>query len=104
LWFHATMRLWYIPLVEGTKLILRTAQTLTGPWSSHVVYDLPERWSPEGDYFAYAVKAHPELAAEGEIVLTYNVNMINNPDMGRLFEAGEADAYVPQFLRLDVKG
>uniref|UniRef100_A0A7S2NXI6 DUF4185 domain-containing protein n=1 Tax=Zooxanthella nutricula TaxID=1333877 RepID=A0A7S2NXI6_9DINO len=103
-WFHRAMGLWYIPFVEGTRLILRTARTLTGPWSSHAVYELPERWSPERDYFAYAVKSHPELAAEDEIVLTYNVNLRNNPDMGRLFDLGEADTYVPQFLRLQVRG
>merc|ERR1719436_1378840 len=98
-WYEPLLGLWYLPIMESNKVVLRTASQLTGPWSSHAVYRIPGRWSDSEDYFGYALKAHPELAAPGEIVLTYNVN-IADPTTSKLFEVGEADTYVPQFLRL----
>lgn len=102
-WYDPTLGLWYLPMMESNKVVLRTASVLTGPWSSHTVYRIPGRWSDSDDYFGYAIKAHPELAAAGEIILTYNVNLFADPTFGKLFEVGEADTYVPQFLRLRIR-
>jgi len=105
MWFHPRLQLWYIPMASGDKIVLRTASSLTGPWSSHVVYQIPEPWGAEdSEYAAYAVKAHPELAHDDEIVLTYNVNLRNDPLMGRLFEQGEVETYVPAFIRVQIRG
>jgi len=102
-WYEPTLGLWYLPMLETNKVVLRTASRLTGPWSSHTVYRIPGRWADSDDYFSYALKSHPELAAKGEIVLTYNVNIFADPTMGKLFDVGEADTYVPQFLRLRIQ-
>ena len=81
------------------------AARLLGPWRDDgVVYEIPAPWSaprPEGEtgFAAYAAKSHPELAAPGGGVVSYNVNVA----FGTLEEAIEAlettnGFYVPQLI------
>jgi hypothetical protein len=81
------------------------ADDFLGPWREDgVVYSIPAPWSaprPEGEtgFAAYAAKAHPELAAQGGGVVSYNVNVA----FGTLEEAIDAletvhGFYVPQMI------
>lgn len=64
-----------------------SAAAIEGPWHDDgVAYRLPAPWSgqchapapscPGQGWIAYGVKSHPELAAPGSVVLTYNVNLL----------------------------
>ncbi len=79
-----------------------TAVRLVGPWRDEgVVYRVPPPWSASRSprFAAYAVREHPELAAPGASVLSYNVNVA----FGTLCQAIDAieaidDFYVPRLL------
>lgn len=75
-----------LPLSFDVRLY--TAPGLVGPWRDRgIVYRIPAPWRTVRvpcagavaecplRYSAYAVKAHPELAAPGGIALSYNVNV-----------------------------
>jgi hypothetical protein len=84
----------------GTRLLLRTAPTLEGPWTQQVAYTLPPQFTPAEDAFAYAVKTHPELAtSDSEIIVTFMSNM---KDLKKMLQPGHLDVYTPQFLRIFV--
>jgi len=90
------------------EIRLYTAAALAGPWRDRgVVYRLPARWSeprrPDGTprYAAYAVKAHPWLGGGSDIVLTYNVNLLDGTYESAAAAAEREDAfYVPQVVRI----
>ena len=84
----------------GGRIVVRLAPALTGPWSSPVlVYRCPEMgWSTKA--FAYAGKAHPELAsAPNELLITYAANAW---DFWDLFK--DARVYWPRFVRVNLSG
>lgn len=90
------------------EIRLYTAGALAGPWRDRgVVYQLPARWSaprrPDGTprYAAYAVKAHPWLGDGSDVVLTYNVNLLDGTYESAAAAAEREDAfYVPQVVRV----
>jgi hypothetical protein len=101
----------------GYEIRLYTATGLLGPWRDRgVVYAVPGPWStrrsagcPDGDvacgqpiFSAYAVKAHPALAAlvgAPAPILSYNVNVADGRWRSAVAAAEEIDAfYVPRML------
>lgn len=80
---------------------LRTAQALTGPWSTPViVYRPPESDGPRP--FVYAAKAHPELVGPDatDLVVTYATNSF---EFAELFtKQGERFLYWPRFVVVQV--
>jgi hypothetical protein len=94
------------PLTFDVRLY--TAAALAGPWRDRgIVYRLPARWReprrPDGAprYVAYAVKAHPCLGNGSDIVLTYNVNLLDGTYDSAAAAAERQDAfYVPQVIRV----
>lgn len=90
---------WYSVAIDwmSKRALLLTAPEVTGPWASTPVYDLPAPFNGT-KLMAYTGKAHPELAADNEIVFTY---VANTPGVVYpLFEAGADVLYVPRFVRL----
>ncbi len=77
----------------SAEVQVRRGESPEGPWSDPVtVYIAPEA---EGDRFAYNAKAHPELSDERGLLVSYNVNTLDDPEN---FE--RADIYRPRFLRI----
>ena len=81
---------------------LRTAPSLTGPWSAPVeIYRPPESDGPHP--FVYAAKAHPELVgpATADLVVTYATNSF---EFGDLFTPeGQQSLYWPRFVLVSVR-
>lgn len=74
------------PTMFSAKMILRTAPTLTGPWSEGtLLYTVPEMQpGPQRDknVFCYAGKEHPEFeSAKNEVVATYVCNTMDVPGL-----------------------
>jgi len=81
------------------NIIIHSAASLTGPWGGAIAYTLPPDLA-RYQQFAYAAKAHPELAqAEDELVISYNVNCVGE---GFTCLDGNLSIYVPRFVRLKV--
>lgn len=98
--YNRQLSSWYMLVTRmfDYKIDIWTAQTVTGPWSSTLVYEIPEPWRNTKVYLNYAAKSHPGLAVqEKEIVFTY---MTNAMSLTGLFKPGEAKTYVPRFVRL----
>ncbi len=79
----------------GDRILGRFAPSPAGPWSEPVLlYRCPEMKANK-KVFCYAAKAHPHLAGDRELVLTYCVNA---------FEFGvvinDATLYWPNFVRV----
>ncbi|XP_062521363.1 uncharacterized protein LOC134196283 [Corticium candelabrum] len=97
--YNVELRSWYIPVVRmfDYKIDVWTSANVTGPWSSTLVYEIPEPWRNTKMYLNYAAKSHPEMAVgEKEIIITYMTNTMN---LSGLFQAGEVKTYVPRFVR-----
>jgi len=73
----------------GDAIRQYSARALEGPWSDDgVAYTLPAPWSGPcrapapscagSGWIAYGVKSHAELAPPERVVLTYNVNLLND--------------------------
>jgi hypothetical protein len=80
---------------------LRTAPTLTGPWSSpRFVYRPPESDSPRP--FVYAAKAHPVLLGPkaADLVVTYATNSFELSDL--LTQEGTRSLYWPRFVAVEI--
>jgi hypothetical protein len=58
--------------LKDARLEIRSAPTLTGPWSAPVVYRPPQAGDP--DVNIYAGKAHPDIRDERGILVTYATN------------------------------
>jgi len=80
--YHAEEKQWvavmFAPEVFSRKILLRTASTLTGPWTlGQVIYDVPEMRPDNPQYdkdiFCYAAKEHPEFE-RGDLVFSYVCN------------------------------
>ncbi|MGB4728333.1 MAG: DUF4185 domain-containing protein [Thermogutta sp.] len=85
----------YTRLGLSQEIMMRRAPTPVGPWSEALrlyrVPDLPE----DQKAFYYAAKAHPALAADDELVISY---VANSFDFGRLVRTPEI--YRPWFIRV----
>jgi hypothetical protein len=80
------------------RILARTAKAPWGPWSAAtVVYQCPEAgWDKR--IFCYGAKAHPELAADDELVINY---VANSFDFWQV--AADARLYWPKFIRVKVR-
>ncbi|MCB9592655.1 MAG: DUF5005 domain-containing protein [Sandaracinaceae bacterium] len=84
----------------GTTIALATAPSVTGPWSSPAdVFTPPESTGPAP--FVYAAKAHPWLAADGGLLVTYATNSFDFADL--FTEEGQDRLYYPRFVRLELE-
>jgi hypothetical protein len=82
----------------GEKIIGRFATVPEGPWSAPVVlYQCPEM-AQNKRLFSYAAKAHPHLAGDSELVVSYCVNAF---DLGTVIN--DATLYWPNFVRISLK-
>lgn len=85
----------YTRLGLSQEIMMRTAPTPAGPWSRAVrlyrVPDLPE----DQKAFFYAAKAHPALAADDELLISY---VANSFDFAKLVRT--PDIYRPWFIRV----
>ncbi|WP_157683555.1 DUF4185 domain-containing protein [Microlunatus soli] len=74
-------------------ILLYRSSTPTGPFTDPVrLYSTPET---SGNIFTYNAKSHPELAGDGELLVTYNVNSFDTADV-----YAEVDNYRPRYLRV----
>ncbi len=79
-----------------TAVGFRTADSLTGPWSSLTPCYRPEELDPaQSGLMLYAAKAHPEQAAQG-LALTYASNTF---DFAQLLDS--PGIYYPHFFRVE---
>jgi hypothetical protein len=77
------------------RVLLRTADAPTGPWSQpRVVYTCPEM-KQDKNLFCYAAKAHPHLANKNELIITYVVNSFDFWQVAR-----DATLYWPKCVRV----
>lgn len=80
---------------------MRTAPTLTGPWSNQAeIYRPPESDGPRP--FVYGAIAHPELKSPeaGDLIVTYATNSFDYGDM--FTEYGERHLYWPRVITVKV--
>ncbi|MBN2182579.1 MAG: hypothetical protein JW715_11760 [Sedimentisphaerales bacterium] len=75
--------------------MMRLSPAPTGPWSrAYRIYECPEvKWHKT--YFCYAAKAHPEISAKDELIITY---VCNSTDFWQM--ASDARISRPRFLKI----
>jgi hypothetical protein len=80
------------------KIVMRTADAPQGPWSAPgMLYQCPDMTiSPS--VFCYAGKAHPELSAPDELLISYAANSQNSSEV-----LNDARLYWPRFVRVTFK-
>ena len=102
--WHHDLGKWIAILMDpggfSDKVLLRTAPSLTGPWSNgDVIYRVPEMQSKSAGYdrdtFCYAAKEHPEFEDPGSLVFTYVCNTL---DVKKL--PGETWIYFPKTVEM----
>jgi Domain of unknown function (DUF4185) len=100
--YHPELKKWIAVMVDpqifSDKVILRTAPSMTGPWTSgDVIYQIPILQKSNPDYdkdtFCYAGKEHPEFEKEGELLFTYVCNSMKPKKL-----ESELNVYVPQVV------
>lgn len=80
------------------RIVARFAMAPEGPWSDSVLlYTCPEMKKHKG-VFTYAGKAHPHLAGDGELVVSYATNAF---ELGPVIN--NAELYWPNFVRVKLK-
>ena len=80
------------------RIVGRFADAPEGPWSKPVVlYTCPEM-KRDKRLFTYAAKAHPHLAGDGELVVSYVVNSFELAPV-----INDATLYRPRFVRVTLK-
>jgi hypothetical protein len=101
--YHPELHRWLAVLFQpgmfSSRILLRSAPSLTGPWTDgQVVYSVPEMQpaSPgyDKDTFCYAAKEHPEFE-HGDLVFTYACNTFAVPKL-----ASNVGIYFPQVVRM----
>lgn len=82
-----------------SELGIVSAEKLTGPWSKpQLLYTIDQVTTGGKGLFAYAGRAHPELARSGdELVLTY---VVNADDFWDMF--ANPAIYFPRFVRVQL--
>lgn len=101
--YHPALKKWLAVLAGpdfmSADVRLRTAPSLTGPWTSgSVIYRIPEMLpgpKHDKDVFCYAGKEHPELEQPGELLFTYVCNTMNVPKL-----MSQSDIYFPKVVSL----
>ncbi len=77
------------------KVAVRIGDTPVGPFSLYkTIYTCPEV-DEFDDAFCYNAKAHPHLSKPGELLISYNVNILSGWDVFKY-----ADIYHPRFIRI----
>lgn len=101
--YHPEQKQWlavmFAPGAFSSKIILRAAPSLTGPWTAgQAIYQVPEmqpgRSGYDKDTFCYAAKEHPEFE-HGDLVFTYVCNTFAVPKL-----ATNLAIYFPQTVRM----
>ena len=102
--YHPELKKWIAVLVDpqifSDKVLLRTAPSMTGPWTEgEVIYQIPilQKNHPnyDADTFCYAGKEHPEFEKPGELLFTYVCNSMKPKKL-----EAEANVYFPQVVRM----
>ncbi|MGO8717597.1 MAG: DUF4185 domain-containing protein [Acidobacteriaceae bacterium] len=101
--YHPALKKWLAVMLDphgfSDKVILRSAPTLTGPWSEpQVIYHIPEMLpgpKRDKDTFCYAGKEHPEFEPPGELDFTYVCNTMDVPKL-----ATNTSIYYPHFIQV----
>ena len=82
----------------GERIVGRFAVSPAGPWSEPLLlYRCPEMKANK-KLFSYAAKAHPHLAGDCELVITYCVNSFEFAPV-----INDATLYWPNFVRVKLK-
>lgn len=100
--YHPTLKKWLAVMVDpasfSSKIIVRTAPDLTGPWTEgEVIYEIPEMQpGPKRDknVFCYAGKEHSELETGSDLLFTYACNTMDVSELPT-----HRDIYHPQVVR-----
>jgi len=101
--YHPELNKWlavmFDPAAFSSKIVLRTAPSLTGPWTEgQVIYQVPEMQPGNPDYdkdtFCYAAKEHPEFE-RGDLVFTYVCITMAVEKLPK-----ELNLYFPQVVRM----
>jgi hypothetical protein len=102
--YHPELKKWIAVMVDpqifSDKVLLRTAPSMTGPWTEgEVIYHVPELQKSYAHYdkdtFCYAGKEHPEFEKPGELVFTYVCNSMKPKKIET-----ETDIYTPQVVTM----
>jgi uncharacterized protein DUF4185 len=100
--YHPELKKWIAVMVDpqifSDKVILRTAPSMTGPWTSgDIIYRIPILQKSHADYdadtFCYAGKEHPEFEKPGELLFTYVCNSMKPKKLETL-----VNVYLPQVV------
>jgi Domain of unknown function (DUF4185) len=100
--YHPELKKWLAVLVDpqifSDKLLLRTAPSMTGPWTNgEVIYQIPilQKSDPnyDADTFCYAGKEHPEFERSGDLLFTYVCNSMKPKKL-----EAETNVYFPQVV------
>lgn len=83
--YHPALKKWLAVMVDPApfsgKIIMRTAPSVTGPWTNgEVIYQIPEMQpgpTRDKNVFCYAGKEHPELEKGSDLVFTYVCNTMD---------------------------
>jgi hypothetical protein len=104
--YHPELKKWLAVMVDpalfSDKIMVRTAPSLTGPWTEgEVIHVMPEMSGPEHDknVFCYAGKEHPELETGSDLLFTYVCNTMDVPEL-----ATNRNIYYPQVIRIPLPG
>ncbi|MGC2300746.1 MAG: DUF4185 domain-containing protein [Acidobacteriaceae bacterium] len=101
--YHPELKRWIAVMFEpeafSSRIVLRTAPSLTGPWTEgQVIYTVREMQPATPGYdkntFCYAAKEHPEFE-HGDLVFTYVCNTFDVPKL-----ATNLSIYFPQVVRM----
>lgn len=96
--FVPRLRRWvmvYSPATLAPEIRIRWAPSPTGAWSEpQTVYQCPDVQMAR-HVLCYAAKAHPELSAPNELLVTYATNSFEWSEV-----LNDARLYVPRFVRL----
>lgn len=101
--YHPEQKQWLAVMFQpgsfSSKIILRRAPSLTGPWSEgQVIYSVPEmqpaRPGYDKDTFCYAAKEHPEFEHD-DLVFTYACNTFSPSKL-----TSNLNIYFPQVVRM----
>jgi Domain of unknown function (DUF4185) len=101
--YHPERKQWIAVMFEpdafSSKILLRTAPSLTGPWTQgEVIYQVAEMQPGTPGYdkntFCYAGKEHPEFE-RGDLLFTYVCNTFNVPTL-----ATNLNIYFPRVVRM----
>ena len=102
--YHPELKKWvavmFAPKWFTDKIVLRTADHLTGPWTEgETVYRVPEmkKGAPgyDPDTFCYAGKEHPEFEKPGELLFTYACNSLKPAKLVHM-----PNLYFPRTVRM----